>query len=62
MVEWLEAHPISYNKKLTSKKETAKKEILWTEKANEMGKSVVVLKTWYSSLRIQFKSVVVLKT
>ncbi|KAH3727598.1 hypothetical protein DPMN_053537 [Dreissena polymorpha] len=40
MVEWLEAHPILYNKKLTSYKETAKTELLWKEKVTEMGKSI----------------------
>ena len=33
MVEWSEAHPIMYNKKLTSYKETTKKERMWMEKA-----------------------------
>ncbi|XP_041354914.1 uncharacterized protein LOC121372581 [Gigantopelta aegis] len=54
MVEWLEAYPILYNKKLQAYKDTAKKERLWMEKATEMGKSVLVLKTWYTSLRSRF--------
>jgi len=44
MVEWLEEHPIFYNKKMTSYKDTAKKEMMWMEKAAEMGKPVGVLK------------------
>ena len=54
MVEWLEANPVIYNKKMISYKETAKKERLWLEKATEMGKSVNILKTWYASLRSRF--------
>ena len=44
MVERLEEHPIFYNKKMTSYKDTAKKEMMWMEKAAEMGKPVGVLK------------------
>ncbi|XP_050711228.1 uncharacterized protein LOC126995584 [Eriocheir sinensis] len=54
MVEWLEDHPILYNKKLSSYKDTAKKERLWLEKAAELGKPVLVLKTWYTSLRSRY--------
>lgn len=54
MVEWLQAHPIFYNKKMTSYKETAKKERMWAEKATELGKTVLVLKTWYSSMRTRY--------
>jgi len=54
MVERLEEHPIFYNKKMTSYKDTAKKERMWTEKAAEMGKPVSVLKVWYTSLRSRF--------
>ncbi|XP_071177478.1 uncharacterized protein [Mytilus edulis] len=54
MIEWLEANPVLYNKKLNLYKDTAKKEKLWRDKAVEMGKSVDVLKIWYSSLRSRY--------
>lgn len=54
MVEWLEDHPVLYNKKLNSYKDTAKKERLGLEKAAELGKPVLVLKTWYTSLRSRY--------
>ncbi|VDH99431.1 Hypothetical predicted protein [Mytilus galloprovincialis] len=49
MVEWMETHPILYNNKITTYKDTGKKERMWLEKAEELGKSVLVLKTWYST-------------
>ncbi|XP_050687349.1 uncharacterized protein LOC126980913 isoform X2 [Eriocheir sinensis] len=54
MVEWLEAHPILYNKNLISYKDRERKEMLWLEKAAELGRPVPVLKTWYTSLRIRY--------
>lgn len=54
MVEWLEANPILYNKKLKTYKDTSKKDTLWREKALEMGKDVIILKTWYTSLRTRY--------
>lgn len=54
MVEWLEAHPILYNKNLKSYKDRVRKEMLWLEKAAELGKPVPVLKTWYTSLRVRY--------
>ena len=54
MVEWLSAHPILYNKKLKGYKETQKKEYLWSEQANLLGKDVGVIKTWYSSIRTRY--------
>ena len=54
MVEWLEANPILYNKKLKTYKDTAKKEALWREKALEMQKEEALLKTWYTSLRTRY--------
>ena len=54
MIEWLEANPVLYNKKLNLYKDTVKKEKLWRDKAVEMGKSVDVLKIWYSSLRSRY--------
>ncbi|VDI36404.1 Hypothetical predicted protein, partial [Mytilus galloprovincialis] len=38
MVEMMEAHPILYNKKMTTYKDTGKKERMWVEKAEELGK------------------------
>ncbi|CAG2190045.1 unnamed protein product [Mytilus edulis] len=55
MVEWMEAHPILYNKKMTTYKDTGKKERMWLEKAEELGKSVLVLKTWYIAENDQTK-------
>ncbi|XP_061173345.1 uncharacterized protein LOC133182516 [Saccostrea echinata] len=54
MVEWLSAHPILYNKKLKGYKETQKKEYLWREQANLLGKDVDIIKTWYSSIRTRY--------
>ena len=54
MIEWLEAHPIFYYKKLGSYKETAKKERMWADKAAEMEKSIEILKIWYQSLRSRY--------
>lgn len=55
MVEWLESNPILYNRKLSSYKETVKKEKLWSDKAVEMGKTVDVIKIWYASLRSRYE-------
>ena len=49
MVDWLEVHPVHYNKKLVSYKNTAKKERLWLDKAAEMDKEVVTLDLVYMS-------------
>jgi hypothetical protein len=54
MVEWLEAHPIFFDKKMISYKDTKKKDMLWTAKAEEMGKHASVLKTWYKSMRSRY--------
>ncbi|VDI06290.1 Hypothetical predicted protein [Mytilus galloprovincialis] len=54
MVKWMEAHPILYNKKMTTYKDTGKKEKMWLDKAKELGKFVLVLKTWYSSMRTRY--------
>ena len=51
MVNWLQAHPVLFNKKLTSYKDTARKELLWKEIAEQLGKPVMMLKTWYKRLR-----------
>lgn len=50
MIECLEDHPILYNKELSSYKDIAKKNRLW-KKAAEVGKPVLVLKTWCTSLK-----------
>jgi len=50
MVEWLEANPIILNKKLQPYKDSARIDRQWEKKVTEVGKSVVVLKTWYTSL------------
>ncbi|KAH3771301.1 hypothetical protein DPMN_172615 [Dreissena polymorpha] len=54
MVEWLIAHPNLYNKKLNGNKETQKKEYLWREQANLLGKAADIIKTWYSSIRTRY--------
>lgn len=54
MVEWLENNPILYNRKLKTYKDTNKKDALWREKAEAMGIDVLILKTWYSSLRTRY--------
>lgn len=54
MVKWLSTHPILYNKKLKGYKETQKKEYLWREQANLLGKDVEIIKTWYSSIRTRY--------
>ena len=54
MVEWFESNPILYNRKLSSWKETVKKEKLWSDKSVEMGKTVDVIKIWYASLRCRY--------
>ena len=46
IVEWLEVNPIIFNKKLQSYTDSARKDRPWKEKATEMGKSVLVLRTW----------------
>ena len=54
MVEWLEANPIIYDKKLRTYKDTALKERIWQDIANDIGKPVVLLKTWYASMRSRY--------
>ncbi|XP_024859656.1 uncharacterized protein LOC108230484 [Kryptolebias marmoratus] len=54
MVEWLVGNPILYNRKLKNYKRTTRKEALWREKAEEIGKDVLILKTWYTSLRTRY--------
>ena len=55
MVDWLEENPVFYNKKMNAYKDTAKKERLWREKAAELGKDVVELKTWTRFGRLKKK-------
>ena len=54
MIDWLQDHPILYNKKLGTYKDTVRKEALWAEKAVALKKPIQVLKTWYTSLRTRF--------
>ena len=42
------------NKKIKGYKETQKKEYLWREQANLLGKDVDIIKTWYSSIRTRY--------
>lgn len=51
IVEWLREHPEIYDKRKAEYKNQQKKESLWKQKADEMGKDVTVLKVWYKSLR-----------
>ena len=54
VIEWLEMNPIIYNKKLSTYKDTAKKEHMRKTLAENMGRDVSILKTWYSSLRTRY--------
>ncbi|XP_047206820.1 uncharacterized protein LOC124858708 isoform X2 [Girardinichthys multiradiatus] len=54
MVEWLKTNPILYNRKLKSYKDTNRKEALWREMAGQMGQDILILKTWYTSLRTRY--------
>jgi hypothetical protein len=50
--EWLRMHPELYTKGLKGYKEVAKKQKLWADKTEELKlESVVLLKTWYESIR-----------
>ena len=49
-----ECQPCLYNKKMSTYKDITKKEKLWQEKAAAMGRPVLLLMTWYSSLRTRF--------
>ncbi len=42
------------NKKLTSYKDTAMRNRLWQEKADELGLEAAVLRTWFDSMRTRF--------
>ena len=42
------------NKKLATYKVTSRKERLWSEKAEDLGKPKEMLRTWYSSLRSRY--------
>ena len=48
MASWLEANDLIYNKKVNAYKDFRKKDALWEAKAADMGKDVIILKTWYS--------------
>lgn len=50
-MEWLREHTEMYDKRMTQYKNQQRKESLWQQKADEMGKDVTVLKVWYKSLR-----------
>lgn len=54
MCDWLEVHPIHFNKKLKSYKDTSKKERLWGEQAEALGKDTALLRTWFKSLHTCF--------
>ncbi|MEQ2206192.1 hypothetical protein XENOCAPTIV_025272 [Xenoophorus captivus] len=54
MVEWLKTNPILYNRKLKNYKDTNRKEALWREMAGQMGQDILILKTWYTSLRTRY--------
>ncbi|MED6292622.1 hypothetical protein CHARACLAT_002232 [Characodon lateralis] len=54
MVEWLKTNPVLYNRKLKNYKDTNRKEALWREMAGQMGQDILILKTWYSSLRTRY--------
>ena len=43
IVEWLREHPEMYDKRMTQYKNQQRKESLWQQKADEMGKGVTVV-------------------
>ena len=52
LAEWMRSHPELYSKGLKAYKDTAKKNRLWDEKAQELDlESGVLLRTWYDSVR-----------
>ena len=51
MVEWLREHPEMYDKRMNQYKNQQRKEALWQQKSDEMGKDINVLKVCYKSLR-----------
>ena len=54
MASWLEENELLYNKKLNAYKDYRKKDSLWESKAVSIGKDVLILKTWYRSIRSRF--------
>lgn len=54
MVEWLRENPQIYNKKLSTYKDKGKKDALWAEQAQVLGKDVSMLIVWYRSIRTRF--------
>ncbi|XP_060572530.1 uncharacterized protein LOC132730586 [Ruditapes philippinarum] len=54
MVEWLRENPQIYNKKLSTYKDKCKKDALWAEQAQVLGKDVSMLIVWYRSIRTRF--------
>jgi hypothetical protein len=54
MVEWLEVHPLLWNKKMFDYKDKGKKEAFWITQADKMGKELEMIMTWYRSIRTRF--------
>ncbi|XP_013386501.1 uncharacterized protein LOC106155992 [Lingula anatina] len=54
MIEWLKEHPELYNKKMSQYKDQRRKESLWREQGNRMGKDSEILKIWYKSIRTRY--------
>jgi hypothetical protein len=54
MVEWLEFHPLLWNKKMMDYKDTGKKEAFWKTQAEKMEKDLEMIMTWYRSIRTRF--------
>ena len=54
IVDLLEIHPMFYNKKPTTYKDTDTKERLKTEKAADLRNIVEITRTWYNRFRSQF--------
>ena len=55
MVEWLQDHPELFDKADASYKDSAKKKVLWDEKAKQLDQeSGDMLMTWYRSMRTRY--------
>ena len=60
LVSWMQDNEITciYNKKLNIYKDYKKKETLWVEKAESMGRDTQTLKTWYKSIRTRYTKLI----
>ena len=54
MAEWIAENESIYNKKMKDYKDKQKKDKLWNDKAEAMGRTSEMLQIWYRSLRTRF--------